>query len=120
LPERVVEPAIALSVFIAAASNFLPAAAALGGPWMAFAFGLLHGFGFAGVLAGLVPQAGLALRPLLAFNMGVEVGQLVIVAIFMPIAWKLRKTAFYRLIVVRGGSAAVCVCALVWFIARTF
>ena len=120
LPERVVEPAIALSVFIAAASNSLPAAAALGGPWMAFAFGLLHGFGFAGVLAGLVPQAGLALRPLLAFNMGVEVGQLVIVAIFMPIAWKLRKTAFYRLIVVRGGSAAVCVCALVWFIARTF
>lgn len=120
LSAGVVEPAIALSVLIAAACNFLPATAALGGPWMAFCFGLLHGFGFAGVLAGLVPQSGLALRPLLAFNAGVELGQLVIVAVFMPFAWLLRSTAFYRVIILRAGSLAVCVCALVWFIARTF
>lgn len=120
LPARIVEPAIALSVFIAAASNLLPNRAASGGPWMAFAFGLLHGFGFAGVLAGLMPEDGSAWRPLLAFNLGVEAGQLAIVAVFFPLAWWLRATPFYRVVLLRAGSVAVCVCALVWFIARTF
>jgi hypothetical protein len=120
LPERLVESAIALSVFIAAACNFLPAAAGIGGPWMAFSFGLLHGFGFAGVLAELVPDTGQVWRPLLGFNLGVEVGQLAIVAVFFPLAWLLRGTQFYRLAIVRGGSAIVCACAALWFCARAF
>jgi hypothetical protein len=119
LPERLVESAIALSVFIAAASNFLPAAG-IGGPWMAFAFGLLHGFGFAGVLSGLVPDTAQVWRPLLGFNLGVELGQLAIVAIFFPVAWALRGTSGYRLVVVKGGSALVCACAAVWFFTRAF
>ncbi len=120
LPERLVESAIAASVFIAAACNFLPAAAGMGGPWMALGFGLLHGFGFAGVLAELVPDTGQVWRPLLAFNLGVELGQLAIVAVFFPLAWALRGTQFYRLVVVRGGSAVVAACAVLWFCARAF
>jgi len=120
LPERLVESAIAASVFIAAACNFLPAAAGIGGPWMAFGFGLLHGFGFAGVLAELVPDTGQVWRPLLAFNLGVELGQLAIVAVFFPLAWALRGTQFYRLAIVRGGSAVISACAVLWFCARAF
>jgi hypothetical protein len=120
LPERLVESAIALSVFIAAACNFLPAAAGMSGPWMAFSFGLLHGFGFAGVLAELVPDTGQVWRPLLGFNLGVELGQLAIVAVFFPLAWALRDTRFYRLVIVRGGSAVVCACAVLWFCRRAF
>ncbi len=120
LPERLVESAIALSVFIAAACNFLPAVAGIGGPWMAFSFGLLHGFGFAGVLAELVPDTGQVWRPLLGFNLGVELGQLAIVAVFFPLAWALRGTQFYRIVIVRGGSAVVCACAALWFCTRAF
>lgn len=119
LPSRLVEPAIAVSVFIAAASNLLPAAAN-GGPWMAFAFGLLHGFGFSSVLAELIPDAAGIWRPLVAFNLGVEIGQLAIVAVFFPLAWLLRDTRFYRLVVVKGGSIIVCACAALWFFTRAF
>lgn len=118
LPERVVESAIAVSVFIAAISNFMPAIAAAFGPWMAFAFGLLHGFGFASVLAGLVSRSAEAWRPLLAFNLGVELGQFAIVALFFPLAWAVRTKRFYRSGVVRAGSALVCASAVVWFVAR--
>jgi hypothetical protein len=118
VPQQVVEAAIAASVFIAAACNLVPAAARLQGAGMAFAFGLLHGFGFAGVLVQLVPATGQVWRPLLAFNLGVELGQLAIVALFLPLAWKLRATGFYRRGLVPWGSAIVCGCAAIWFMAR--
>jgi hypothetical protein len=106
-------------VFIAAASNLLPAAA-IAGPWMAFAFGLLHGFGFSSVLAGLIPAAEGIWRPLLAFNLGVEAGQLAIVAVFFPLAWLLRSTRFYGTVIVKCGSMIICACALLWFWMRAF
>ena len=87
---------------------------------MAFAFGLLHGFGFSGVLSALIPATEGMWRPLLAFNLGVEIGQLAIVALFFPLAWLLRDTRFYTLVVVKGGSVIVCGCAALWFITRTF
>ncbi len=118
LPERLVESAIAASVFVAALLNFRPAAAGVTGPWLAFAFGLLHGFGFANVLRELIPQSAQIWRPLVAFNLGVEAGQLAIVALFFAAAWALRGTRFYRVGVVQGGSAVVCACAAVWFCLR--
>jgi hypothetical protein len=118
LPARFVESAIAASVFIAALLNFLPATAGFSGPGLAFAFGLLHGFGFASVLRELVPDSGQIWRPLVAFNIGVELGQLAIVAVFFSAAWTLRGTRFYRVGVMQGGSAAVCACAAVWFCLR--
>jgi hypothetical protein len=87
---------------------------------MAFAFGLLHGFGFSSVLAGLIPENGGIWRPLLGFNLGVEAGQLAIVVLFFPVAWRLRATRFYRLFVVKGGSLVICGCAALWFFARAF
>lgn len=120
LPTRLVEPAIAASVFIAAACNLIPGATALGGGWMAFVFGLVHGTAFAQILEELITDRGNVLRPLLAFNLGVELGQLAVVAIFFPLAWTLRKSHFYRRVVVGGGSIALCACATVWFFARVW
>ncbi|MFT4047364.1 MAG: HupE/UreJ family protein [Solimonas sp.] len=120
LPSRLVESAIAGSVFVAAALNFRLRTAGISGAWLAFAFGLLHGFGFASALSELDLGSQQIWRPLVAFNLGVELGQLAIVAVFFPIAYLLRGTRFYRLGVVQGGSAAVCACAAVWFCARAF
>lgn len=119
LPSRMVESAIAASVVLAAANNLKPLVEHR--RWMvAFAFGLIHGFGFASVLAelGLPPEA-LALS-LLGFNLGVEVGQLAIVSAFLPVAYFLRRGMFYRQWVFVGGSWATLTVALVWFIERAF
>ena len=74
---------------------------------VAFALGLLHGFGFAGVLA----DTGLA--SLLCFNLGVELGQAAIVAVFLPLAFLARRTAAYRYALL-AGSTAVGLLALHW------
>jgi hypothetical protein len=87
---------------------------------VAFVFGLVHGFGFASVLADLgLPQGALALA-LVGFNVGVELGQLAIVAAFLPVAFALRASAFYRVGVLRFGSIAVALLAGWWFVERAF
>jgi HupE / UreJ protein len=89
---------------------------------VAFAFGLIHGFGFAGVLAELeLPRAQLAVA-LLGFNVGVEVGQLGVVAVTWPLLRllsRLRDGRFERLLC-EAGSAAICAVGLFWFVVRTF
>lgn len=117
LPSRLVEAAIAASVAIAALNNIWPMfqrQRALA----AFAFGLLHGFGFAGVLIDLgLPKAALMLS-LAGFNVGVELGQIAIVAVFLPLAFLARHTRFYRKAILGGGSALIVLVALVWFAER--
>jgi hypothetical protein len=120
LPSRLVESAIAASIFVAALLNFLPATAGWRGAGLAFGFGLLHGFGFADALTELDTEGAPLWRTLLAFNLGVEAGQLVIVAAFLPLAHLLRNTRFYRTGVVYGGSTIAGLCALVWFWQRAF
>ena len=117
LPSRWVESAIALSVVLAALNNIWPVV--YGKRWaIAFSFGLIHGFGFASVLSDLgLPQESLLIA-LVAFNLGVELGQLVIVGIFLPIAYKLRATTFYQRVLVVYGSAAIAVIASLWLIQR--
>ncbi|HMO65192.1 MAG TPA: HupE/UreJ family protein, partial [Verrucomicrobiota bacterium] len=113
LPGRPVEAVIALSVALAAANNLRPAVTERG--WaLAFGFGLIHGFGFASVLADLGLHPGSLARALVGFNLGVELGQLAIVAVFFPAAYALRRTAFYRLACLRGGSVLVLALALWW------
>jgi hypothetical protein len=119
LPSRWVESAIAASVVLAAANNLRPM---IGGRrWMvAFGFGLIHGFGFASVLSDLgLPAATLAWS-LAGFNIGVELGQLAIVAVFLPLAYGLRHTGLYRLVIFTGGSWAAMVLAALWFVQRAF
>jgi len=119
LPSRVVESVIAASVVLAALNNLRGTVDRK--RWvMAFLFGLVHGFGFASVLADLgLPQGALALA-LVGFNLGVEIGQLAIVAAFLPVAYLLRATRFYRIGVLRFGSLAVALVAAWWFVQRAF
>jgi hypothetical protein len=116
---RIVEPAIAASVVLAAANNLWP----LFGRdrWaVAFALGLLHGFGFSSVLAEVGLPAGHLLAALAGFNLGVELGQLALVAVFVPVAFALRRTTGYRRLGLTGGSAAAAAIALGWLVQRTF
>jgi hypothetical protein len=119
LPSRWVESAIAASVVLAALNNVH--AVAHRRRWMvAFAFGLIHGFGFASVLADLgLPGEALVLA-LVGFNLGVEAGQLAIVAVFLPLAYALRRTLFYRRVVLVGGSVVIALLAAVWLAERAF
>jgi HupE / UreJ protein len=119
LPSRLVESAIAASVVLAALNNLRGTIE--GRRWvMAFVFGLLHGFGFASVLADLgLPQGALVLA-LVGFNVGVELGQLAIVAVFLPLAFSLRSTGFYRFGVLKVGSLLVALLASWWLVQRMF
>jgi len=116
LPSRWVESAIAASVILAALNNLLPLFRGKR-PVAAFAFGLIHGFGFASVLRDLGLPQGSLLASLLGFNVGVEIGQLAIVAAFLPAAWLLRKTWLYRQVLTLG-SLAIAVVAAVWLVER--
>jgi hypothetical protein len=119
IPSRVVESLIAASVALAAVNNIWPlfprqrAAAAFG-------FGLIHGFGFASVLLDLGLPSSSLLLSLVGFNAGVELGQIAIVAVFLPLAYLARDTAFYRTAVLVGGSALIFAVALVWLAERAF
>ncbi|MCH9649416.1 MAG: HupE/UreJ family protein [Deltaproteobacteria bacterium] len=118
LPSRWVESAIAATVVLAAVNNFVPVFR--GRPWVvAFVLGLIHGFGFAGVLVDLGLPAGALALSLLGFNLGVETGQLAIVAVFLPLAFLLRGTGFYRRGVVGVGSLAIAAIALLWLVERS-
>lgn len=117
LPSRWVESAIAASVVLAALNNIRPVVE--GRRWLvAFCFGLVHGFGFASVLQdlGLPPDA--LLLALVAFNVGVEAGQLAIVAVFLPIAFVLRRHWVYRRVILAGGSAVIALLASAWLAER--
>jgi hypothetical protein len=129
LPSRWVESAIAASILIAAVGNLVPVgtAGAAGGRWrrwsawkLAFAFGLIHGFGFAGVLGELGLRRGEVAGPLLGFNAGVELGQLAVVALFLPLAFWGRTTRRYRQGVLPVGSLLIAVMAGGWLVDRAF
>jgi len=117
LPGRLTESVIAASIIVAALNNVFPRVTE--GRWrIAFAFGLLHGFGFASVLAEMGLPKGARLVSLVAFNLGVEAGQLAVVLAVMPLAYLLRSTTFYRRGVLPWGSSAIAGLALVWFMQR--
>jgi len=119
LPSRLVESAIAASVVVAALNNLRPLVE--GRRWVvAFGFGLVHGFGFASVLTELgLPRDALVIA-LVGFNFGVEAGQLVIVALFLPLAYSLRASRLYRRTVMAGGSLAIAGIAGIWLTERMF
>ena len=120
LPSRLVESVIALSIAYVAAENVFQGNRAASKRWLvAFVFGLVHGFGFASVLkdAGL-PQQGL-IWSLLGFNLGVETGQAIIVAIAMPLLLWLRKMPWEPR-AVKALSGAVLAVGVGLFFGRAF
>ena len=118
-PLRWVESVIAASVIAAALNNVVPVLERR--LWMvAFLFGLIHGFGFASVLRDLgLPREGLVLA-LASFNLGVEAGQLALVAALMPLAFALRQTWLYRRLALSAGSLLIVAVACVWLFERAF
>ena len=119
LPSRLVESAIALSVVLAALNNVWPVVGEK--RWMvAFGFGLIHGFGFASVLADLGLPRDTLMLALVGFNLGVECGQLAIVAAFLPIAYASRHTWAYRRLLYFAGSIAIAIVASLWLVERAF
>lgn len=117
-PAAVVESLIALTVLLAALDNLRPF---VPGPrWgMVGLFGLVHGVGFAGPLKDLGLRGSELVLPLLGFNLGVELGQLAVVALLLPVALALRSAAVYRRWIVPAGSSAVAALALVWLAERS-
>ena len=118
LPSRLVESLIAASVLATALDNiwpFLPRKRWL----VAFAFGLIHGFGFASVLADLnLPNSSLVLS-LFGFNIGVEIGQLILVAIVVPLAFISRSSTAYPRFALQTGSVVIAAVSLGWLLERS-
>jgi hydrogenase/urease accessory protein HupE len=121
-PARIIEPAIALSIVFVGADNLLarPGARDLR-PMVALAFGLIHGFGFAGVLREIgLPSHGLGWA-LFSFNLGVEVGQLLVV---LMVSWGLAVLRGRSERAGRGlalaGSVVVAAAGVFWFVERVF
>jgi len=117
LPSRFTESAIAASVIVAAVNNIYPVITRR--LWIvAFGFGLIHGFGFASVLSefGLPPDRKIA--ALVAFNIGVELGQLTIVAAVLPVLFLARHRLAYTRLVMPVGSIVISVIAFIWLLQR--
>ena len=122
LPAKYTEPLIAASIVYVGVENLLRR----GDPknrWMlTFAFGLIHGFGFASVLRDLgVGSNGTDVAmPLLSFNLGVELGQIAVAAIVLPLIWKLRTKPIFVKRWVPACSIAVALAGGYWFIQRVW
>ncbi|MEX8495380.1 HupE/UreJ family protein [Sphaerotilus sp.] len=119
-PSRWVESLIAVSVVFTAINNLRPMLAPQHRWRLTLVFGLVHGFGFAGALKDLGLGGGSLAASLLGFNLGVELGQLSLVALFLPLAWWARSTRFYQRGVLIGGSSAVALIAAAWVVERVF
>ena len=112
-----IEPAIAVTIILAAFDNLKQI---FGGrrAFVTFAFGLIHGFGFAGVLAELnLPPSQFAWA-LLQFNVGLELGQLLIVAVVTTLLFSLRRSVHYPRWFIRGGSLAAMAIGAIWLVER--
>ena len=117
LPERLVEAVIALSIAVAALNNIRPIFHFK--IWIAVVvFGFFHGFGFANVLEPLQLNRASVVPALAGFNVGVELGQIVIIAVTFPILFWLRRWSYYRPLVLVGGSSALILMAAYWFVRR--
>jgi len=124
-PAHFVELAIALSIAYVAIDNLLSGPTGMGAPspwggtrWpTAFAFGLVHGLGFAGALEILDLPVGQWFTAILAFNLGVEIGQLAVVAVALPVIVLLARSSWHRSVVQYTSLAVVCL-AVVWFVER--
>jgi hypothetical protein len=112
----VIEAAIALSIAYVGLENLL--VKEVRHRWrLTFVFGLVHGFGFAGVLQEMNLQTSGLLLSLFSFNIGVEIGQIIIVALFWPLLVQLAKSAHRRL-VVRLISISLLIFGILWFLER--
>lgn len=117
LSGRIVEPLIALSIIVVAANNLL-ARFDSKKYWIILVFGLFHGLGFASVMSELPFRMQNLLSVVFYFNLGVELGQILLVAAVFPVLYLTRNSSLYRPVVVVGGSLGVAAVAAFWFFER--
>lgn len=117
IPVRPIEIAIALSIIVAALLNLFPKAAQarLG---LAFGFGLIHGFGFANALAELGTHGARLIPTLAGFNVGVELAQISLVALVLPVLLRARNSMFYAWRFMPAASLAAGLAGAAWVAAR--
>jgi hypothetical protein len=113
-----IEPAIAVTIVLAALDNLLPIFPVRRFV-VAFFFGLVHGFGFAGVLGELDLPSGAFAWALLQFNVGLEAGQLLIVVVVTAMLFAIRRRSAYPPLVIGAGSTVAILIGLAWLAERT-
>lgn len=120
IPGSIVEPLIALSITFVAIENIFADKLNKWRPFVIFGFGLLHGLGFAGVLSEFGFAPGQFVASLIAFNIGVEIGQLTVIAIcFLTVGIWFGKRHWYRPGIVYPVSLAIGGYSFAWFIERS-
>ena len=119
VPSAFVESVIAASIVVVALNNIWPKVR-LGSLWVILGFGLFHGLGFASVMGELPFRMMHLKKIILLFNLGVELGQLAIVAVVFSVLFLLRKFTWYRPLILVGGSGAAALVAAFWFVERAF
>ncbi len=119
---RLTEPLIAVTILFVGVENFRGAAGTRLRCGLALGFGLIHGFGFATALSetGLGGTGWALARPLFAFNLGVECGQLAVAAVFLPLLFALRRLPWFARYGTQLVSGVVVLAGTVWLIERVF
>lgn len=118
---KIVEPLIALSIVFVALENLMTTKLTPWRPFVVFAFGLLHGLGFAGILQELDLPRDQYVTALLGFNVGVEFGQLAVIALaFFATAYWFSNRSWYRARIVQPASLLIAAAGLFWTIERTW
>jgi hydrogenase/urease accessory protein HupE len=122
VPGRFVEPLIAVSIVYVGVENILRRGDPHGRWLLTFAFGLVHGFGFASVLRdmGVASRQGGVAMPLFSFNLGVELGQIIVAAVALPVIWHLRKQDYFLRRAVPACSVLVAIAGGIWFVQRVW
>jgi hydrogenase/urease accessory protein HupE len=122
IPSRIVEPLIAASIVFVGSENLLRGDIPKARRIVPFGFGLIHGFGFASALqeAGIGSGTGGIVLPLFSFNLGVELGQIMVAAVALPIIWKLRENSMFITRWAPACSAAVVLLGSFWFVERVW
>jgi hypothetical protein len=118
MSSRIVESIIAISIALAALHNITPIFK--GREWLiAFLFGLFHGFGFASVLGEKGLSGDFMVLSLLGFNVGVELGQVLIICLVFPVLFLIRKLFIYPRVITYGSILLIMI-SLYWFVERAF
>jgi len=121
ISSRIVEPMIAASIVYVGLENIFRHGHPKGRWLLTFAFGLVHGFGFASVLREMeIAKAGSVVVPLVSFNLGVEAGQIAVASIVLPLIWRLKKQPTFAPRWIPACSALVAAAGTFWFIRRVW
>lgn len=121
IPASIVEPLIAVTIIYVALENIVREGKPKGRQWLTFFFGLVHGFGFAAVLREMSIssyETGI-LVPLFSFNLGVELGQITVTILVLPIIWWLHKQAKIEAKLTLVCSLLIALAGSYWLIERT-